>query len=450
LLVVLSLCWAGFGTRSAAAINNLASTTGAPAETASALAPQAAPWTPPDPAYRVYIEADGMYRLDYATLSSAGLPVDSLNPETFRVLNAGAEIAIQVTGDGDAQFETGEAVIFYGRSLDSLFYDGLTPTNKYTGANVYWLTYGGAAGLRMATKGGSASGDAPGPFPHRVHLEQNAQYISAYPKALDADHWYDFKIQPSGPTASRNKFYTFDIVHLATAAPDGLLKVALLGQFAGAHNLRLYVNGNKVFEQTNLWSGFEPVTVQTSVLSSYFLEGSNTIQVQIFNAGKSLDVVYPNWVEVTYPDDTIAEGDSLAFENNTAGAWRYQVQGFSSPDIEAYDVTDMTAVQRFINTTVGGSTPSFDVSFGDSVAGASRDVAVATGGWLALGSSRSSTGLRSTRRRTCSAPASARITSSSAMPLSGPRRSVWRSTARASSGWSWWMCSASTTSSTAG
>jgi len=391
LLVVLSLCWAGFGTRSTADTNNLASTTGAPAETASALAPlapQAAPWTPPDPAYRVYVEADGMYRLDYATLSGKGLPVDAIDPNTFKIYWMGTEIAAQLTGNGDTQFEPGEALIFYGRSLDSLFYDGLVPTNKYTGTNIYWLTYGGAPGLRMAAKDGSASGSTPDPFPHRVHLEGNASYIpkvglQPLPQQLDADRWYDFKVQPAGTPGNRNKFYTLNIQNHVNPAADGLLKVAMLGDYAGAHNLRLFVNGNKVFEQLNLWSGFAPVTVQASVLASYFLEGSNSIQVQIYNVTpKTLDVVYPNWVEVTYSDDYIAEGNSLAFENPSAGAQRYQVQGFSSPEIEAYDVTAMAAVQRFVNTTVGGSGP-YDVSFGDSVAGASRYMAVATGGWLA-------------------------------------------------------------------
>ena len=347
---------------------------------------QASPWTPPQPAYRIYVAADGMYRLDYAYLSSAGLPVDSIDPSSFKMYQMGTEIAIQITGNGDALFESGEAVVFYGRSLDSLFYDGLVPTNKYTGTNIYWLSYGGDAGLRMAVKDGSASGATPGPFPHRVHLEANSQYISAYPKQLDADHWYDFKLAPAGATGVRTKSYRFDVQHLITAAPDGLLKVAMLGQLAGGHSLRLNVNGAEVFNQANLWSGFEPITLPVNVLSSHFLTGptptQNTIQVQVYNSsGKISDAVYPNWLEVTYYDDYIAEGNALAFENTTAGAWRYQVQGFSSPELEAYDVTDMTAVQRFANTTVGGSGP-YDVSFGDSPAATGRYMAVGTGGWL--------------------------------------------------------------------
>ena len=274
--------------------------------------------------------------------------------------------------------------------FDSLFYDGLTPTNKYTGANIYWLTYGGAAGVRMGTKDGSASGSTPGPFPHRLHLEsltRNVQYVSAYPKQFDADHWYDWTMMPTGTAGSLSKSYSFDIVHLATpvpaypTVPDGLVKVAMLGGYNGAHNLRMYVNANLVFEQANLWSNFDPVTAQAAILSSYFREGSNTIEVQVYNAGKNLDFVYPNWIEVTYYDDYFAEGDSLAFENRTAGAWRYGVRGFSSSEIEAYDVTDMNAVRRFVNAAVAGSGP-YAFSFGDATAATGRYLAVGANGWL--------------------------------------------------------------------
>lgn len=357
---------------------------------ASPLAPQVLPWTLPEPAYRIYVQADGMHRLDYAYLSSAGLPVDSINPETFRMFNMGTEIAIQVTGDGDTQFETGEAIIFYGRSIDSLFYDGLAPTNKYTGENVFWLTYGGPAGLRMTTPDGAASGAVPAPFVHKVHIEtksQNSQYISAYPKEPNADHWYDSRLLVTSATGSRNKDYTLNIAHLASAmpdgspVPDGLVKVSMLGYADGAHNLRFSVNGNLVFEQANLWSGFEPVIAQASVPSSYFQEGNNSIQIIVYNAGKTFDTVHPNWVEVTYYDDYYAEGDVLAFDNSTPGSWRYQVQGFSSSAIEAYDVTDMAAVRRFINTSVSGSGP-YVLGFGDSTTTTRRYITVGAGGWL--------------------------------------------------------------------
>jgi len=35
----------------------------------------ATPWSPPSPAWRVYLKDDGLYKLDYDYLATAGLPV---------------------------------------------------------------------------------------------------------------------------------------------------------------------------------------------------------------------------------------------------------------------------------------------------------------------------------------------------------------------------------------
>ena len=167
------------------------------------LAPQAN-WTPPSPAYKIsiapdaghsskeliYGELDGIYQLDYAYLQAAGLPVDTLDPRSFRMFYLGEEIPIQVEGEGDGSFDAGDVVLFYGQGIDSLYDAGVLPTNKYADANIYWLTYGGANGARMIEKDGSVSGSATETFLHSLRLENNNWYFSSYPFEHNADHWF--------------------------------------------------------------------------------------------------------------------------------------------------------------------------------------------------------------------------------------------------------------------
>jgi len=355
----------GLAMRSAQALNT------------DALAPAgSSQWTPPSPAYKIFVEADGLYELDYAELQAAGLPVDTLDPRTFRLFWMGQEVAIQVLGEGDGSFDPGDGVLFYGRSVDSLFYEGLLPTNKYTGTNVYFLTYGGVMGLRMAEKDGSLSGSAPGPFLHTEHLEDNFWYFSSYPFEHDADHWFWQWIQAMGLGNSGSRSYAFTANNIATGSFTGTLTVNLLGYADGPHHLRLYVNDNLVLDDSTSWSGFDVFSTTVGVNQTYFQEGSNTIKVEIVNdVGKFMDKVYTNWLEVGYYDTHVAEGDILAFGNDVPGTYRYEVSNFTSSDIEVYDVSDMTAVQRFINTTVTGSGP-YTVSFGDVVGGSSRYLAL--------------------------------------------------------------------------
>ena len=105
------------------------------------------PWAPPEPGWRVKVQETGLYQLTYAELAGK-LPVDSLDPQTLQMYNLGEEIAIEVMGEGDGSFDAGDYIVFYGEGIES----------KYTRDNVYWLTYGNGAGLRMGTRDGTPGG----------------------------------------------------------------------------------------------------------------------------------------------------------------------------------------------------------------------------------------------------------------------------------------------------
>jgi hypothetical protein len=100
--------------------------------------------------YKVAVNRDGLYQLTYADLAAAGMPVGTLNPQTFQLFENGQEVAIQVVGQEDGQFGLEDRILFYGEGLDT----------RYTDTNIYWLTYGAAAGLRMGSRDVSPSGTA--------------------------------------------------------------------------------------------------------------------------------------------------------------------------------------------------------------------------------------------------------------------------------------------------
>jgi hypothetical protein len=348
---------------------------------AGPLAPAATAWTPPSPSYRISVTADGLYALDYTYLSNAGLPVDSIDPRTFRMFYMGEEIAIRVVGEEDGVFGSGDAVLFYGRGVDSLFNDGLLPTNKYTGTNVFWLSYGGPDGRRMAEPDGSSgSGTAPDAYPHRERLGRNYWYFSAYPFENDADHYFDNWIRTYSTTA---RTYSFTAANVYAGAATGTLTVDLLGYRDGAHHIKLYVNNYLVLDDaSSTWGGFDTYTVQADVPQAYFVNGSNAVRVELtYDAPKTADEVYVNWVDVTYYDTYVAENNVLAYRNLDAGSWRYEVSDFSSADIEVYDVTELGDVRRFTGTTISGTGP-YSVGYGDSTTGARRYLALTASAWL--------------------------------------------------------------------
>jgi hypothetical protein len=377
-----------------------------PADSESGPAAFGLPWTPPSPAYRIKVDADGLYALSYAYLSARQLPVDTLDPRSFRLYWMGQEVPILVPGEGDGHFDeaAGDVLLFYGRSVDSLFLDGLLPANKYTKDNVYWLTYDcatgpcddpGYFGLRMQEVDSIEGGVPPADFTHREHLEQSFWYFSRYPYEYDADHWYwEWASQAAPPRVSYPREYSFMAYYHPADQPDGLLTVKLLGEpgRTNAHHLRLWVNGNLVLDGSPTWLRDTEYTASVVVPGAYFAEGTNTVKVGLgLPTGLTSDKVYINWIDMTYADTYIAEsrapgwtppapGNWLTFDNPTAGTWQVGVTNFDSRAIEILDVTDHVYPRRIVKTSISGTAPH-SVSFGVTTLGASRFVAVAPGAW---------------------------------------------------------------------
>lgn len=114
----------------------------------------------------------GMIVLTKADLRAAGLPVDTLNPRTLKMYFMGQELAILVTGEQDGSLDDSDVVLFYGEGVNT----------RYTDTGVYWLSYGGALGKRMAVQPSSVGGSLVAVHTHLVHSEDNRFYKPSLPK----------------------------------------------------------------------------------------------------------------------------------------------------------------------------------------------------------------------------------------------------------------------------
>lgn len=353
------------------------------AEQPQGVAASALPWTPPADAYRIKVQADGLYALTYADLATAGLPVDTLDPRSLRVYAMGAEVPIRVPGEDDGKFDAQDALLFYGRSVDSLFLDGLVPTNKYTGTGMYWLTAAcptgpcdGPRGLRMAEADGSGSGATPESYAHREHSEKNLWYYSSYPFEPDADHWYGDWV-----TQAVSRTYSIYAYNLPPAGAPATLTLDLLGWSKNAHHLRVWVNKTLALDGSPSWSDFTRYTTTVSVPANLLVEGQNRITVGIvYDPGVTSDTVYLNWLDFTYRDSYTAESGSLAFAENGAGPWQHTLNKFATAAVDVYDVTDAFAPRLVTNTAISGAGPH-TVMFASDAGGPRKYLAVEPSAW---------------------------------------------------------------------
>lgn len=310
-----------------------------------------------EPWYKVLVDEDGMYRLSQADLEGAGIPVSTIDPQTFKLYNQGQEVATRVLEN--------EGV------LDSLLFYGQKMTTKYTDVNVYWLTYEGESGSRMSSRSAPPSG-----FPVRsyytdtVHLEEDHMYFSHVPWAEGVDHW--FWGYTRYPTLKPSLTVSTTLNNIFTGSYSGALRVKMHGytdlDADPDHCIKTYLNNNQVDQV--LWDGKVEQSRVVAFPSSLLQEGTNEVKVAGCATGASLDVVLHNWFEVEYRDTFVAEDDEFVFEHQEAG-WQYEVDGFTedAPELyDVYDVTDPVNVSYLTDFVVEPGGSSHVVKFDDGAA----------------------------------------------------------------------------------
>lgn len=295
----------------------------------------------PQPQYKLLVNENGLYAVTYAELAAAGVPVADLDPRTFALHTQGQEVALYVPGEEDGVFDPEERIIFYGEKVNTI----------YTDVNVYWLTWGGTPGLRMAELDGTptGSGVTPSSFRATQRLERNKIYQSARPSGTDNDRWYWNAILAKSPTSSH---YTTTL----EAPVTGPLSVTVRGLLEGydavpQHHTQILLNGRRIAEAT--WPAQGEYAFTANVASDWLLTGVNTITVYIpMDMGITTDYVFVNRFEIEYDRAYTATGDSLTFSGDAAGTWEYAVTGFTTATVQTFDITTPTLPVRIANLTV--------------------------------------------------------------------------------------------------
>jgi hypothetical protein len=343
---------------------------------------------------RVCVEEDGLYRLTPAQLRNAGLDPTGIDPRTIKITHRDREIPIYVHGEEDGVFDVEDYIEFYGMAM----------TGSFTVRNVYWLTTGGANGMRMAERDGSLAGVHPTPswFYATLHAEEDHVYWQNPPNGAGQDHWF-WRGPLEAPTAIT---LTFDLRNIATeevgldlgglhssqriwsseiphrpprSAPEGrdaTLRVALRGKTDDYavnpdHHTRVALNGVEISEA--LWDGQIEVQHRATVPQSVLAEGTNTLTAEsVGDTGAAADSIYLNWFEVDYWDTFVAESDRLAFWQQGNGTYQFVVTGFSEDDISIFDISDPANVVRVVNPLIEAADGTYTVRFQDTIEGQAR------------------------------------------------------------------------------
>ena len=321
----------------------------------------------PGPNVKIGIEKQGIYLVGYGDLVAAGYDAGSVDPRNLHLEDRGEEVPIYLSGEADGIFDPEDYLLFYGQPVDTM----------YTGRNVYWLYADGAPGLRMQERVVAPGGSAPllSSFGNTTRVEQNRVYYQNPVGDEGLDYWYWDRWN-----APMEEAYILHLENVSTEAGTGTLRIGLKGSSDSAtnpdHHTTVALNGIQVGDAT--WDGFIDYVQEISISQSELAEGDNAILLSApGDTGSPVDGFYTNWIEIDYLDSYTAEEDLLVFNGEGSGTFRFDITGFSTTDLEAFDVSDPLHPVRLTGFSLLQQGDDHVLSFEDALQGRTDYVALA-------------------------------------------------------------------------
>jgi len=315
--------------------------------------------------YKIYVKEDGIYRLTESDLKGAGIIVAEIDPRTIKILNRGKELPIYVQGEKDGRFDEGDYIEFYGqfnRGENSY----LSP---YSISNVFWLSWGGTKGLRLAEvdaglyEKDSTKFVSPNSYRFTKHVEDDKIFDRLLLVTDELkDHWFWETMN-----ANRTYEFKFNLQHPIRDASSARVKVMMHGSTHPSvnpdHHTIVKLNGFMIEDAT--WDGqveyyIEKINVPNNVLK----DGENTLTVELpgdTQAGE-VDQVFFNWFEISYWRDFQAIDDFIEIQvQESEKLHQFEINGLSEKDIFIID----NLGRRLVNFEVIKKDSSFTAIFQD-------------------------------------------------------------------------------------
>lgn len=310
---------------------------------------------------------EGIYKIDYNFLSSAGLNPESIDPRTLKIYNNGGkelpenvnasrpadlvENAIKIIGESDGTFNQGDYILFYGRGTNFWFFDSTSNKIKrfhhtFSDHNYYWLTYDGANGKRIQDKPGLNT--TPGYNQNstlafadneddKINLGRSGReyFGDDFSQAVQSRTYINTLNGrlPSHPLNYHFRFANASSGQLTLQLAEN--NTIIFSQALNGYGSASYVTGN-VYERN-------------AVFNSILPENRSVLKFSIETSSVST-TGYLAYFEISYVKDLKAFDDKLLFFSyDTTAIIEYYLHDFSSTNIQVFDVTDYANVKLITN-----------------------------------------------------------------------------------------------------
>lgn len=326
--------------------------------------------------YKMAINSDGVYRLDYAFLQGLGIDMSILDPQNIRIYGNGGgmlpplnsashaddllENAIVVQDGGDGAFNPGDLVLFYGRGAHRWNPSGIAcptfkhKTNIYSDSAYYFLNTDLGPGKRIQTQASSTL-----PVTHTVntfddhayHENESVNFIKS------GNQWFGeyFENLPSYN-------FSFSFPNIDVSSPVSVNTsiasryITLVGSTAN-YTVSCQSGSTSMDIGSTNGDSYSPYAlIEASCFS--FNPGAGSVLTVTVSKNTSDAVAWLDYIEVNARRALTMSGNQMLFrDNQSVGAGNIAQYNFNSlVPVSIWDVTDHANVYL---QSVTGSSPSY-------------------------------------------------------------------------------------------
>lgn len=301
--------------------------------------------------YTFPVTEDGIYRLDYATLNSANIPMSSFQSENIQIFGKEREIPIHVEDGGDNSIDPGDYILFYAEGndgwLDSLLYENPTDIGNpeyslYNDTLLYFFTWNTSANnLRFAIETDVNFGNYPSIADYILYSTQNlasSEYHEGERTTYASSSFYTpgegwGAFRRNGVSAS----YSPDIFTAPTPSPytgPGAPNATFQGRSISAsnasgnpnHHLRWLMGASNTILLDTTWYGYAQIKCDAAFSPTLLSNGNTPVTMAIINdLGVATDFQAFQYFRIEYPRQLNLNGaNELTFrvENDPQGKIR--------------------------------------------------------------------------------------------------------------------------------
>lgn len=316
--------------------------------------------------YKFKVEKTGVHKIDRAFLQSLGMNTDGINPRNIKVYGHGGqslpllnarnhhfdlpETPIQVIGEEDGRFDSGDYILFYGTSTEGYVNDNDSHINPYSDESFYYITAHGGPGKRVQNMV-EPSGNADHVFT-RFHDYKFHEKDEENPTKLGRV-WYGNRFD-----INREQSYDFSFPNIVSSEP---MKVIIKTAAASESNTSMGVTVNGAPQNRINYS-----RLRSGILLSTrdFIENipattpDVNIKLTYNNSGNPSSVAYLDYIRVEAVRELRGVSGQLQFRNtdaaNLSGIGEYRISN-ASQFSQVWDVTDPMFITSKSNSNNSGT-----------------------------------------------------------------------------------------------